>query len=76
MRNGPIKNMNKVHQELNQNRRANAQAKITFGIFSLKKDGACYKDPTLTARTEGEAETLRDRLAGLNPTRTFIIKEI
>ena len=76
MRNAPIKNMNKVHQELSQNRRANAQAKMTLGIFSLKKDGGCYKDPTLTARTEDEAQTLKDRLANLNPTRTYIIKEI
>jgi hypothetical protein len=60
-------------ESLNANRKAEA---AVWGIFRIKKDGTVSAKPTATERTQEYAIQTRDRIAGYNPTNTYIIRSL
>ena len=70
---GTIRNMTSVHRELMGIR---AARNANFGVFGFTKAGKVYQQASVVCRTQEEAEAKAERMAELNPGRTYIVKAL
>jgi hypothetical protein len=65
--------MVRVHSELAANR---AAANRKYGVFCVRKNGELYKQPSVTASSQDEANRACDRMNEQNPGSTFVVKAL
>jgi hypothetical protein len=65
--------MMRVHSELAANRSA---ANRKCGVFCTRKNGELYKQPSVTASSQNEAERVCQRMNEQNPGSTFVVKPL